>query len=175
MTVPSQSSSRRAHPKYDIAGQINKRLTLNLFIHGAAAHTFVTASHLVHDELERIRPGLTRLYDRFAISGQLNYCLGDNALVFGRPNRWWGFSNTPQTPFRHHRLMAAYGNRLATEEARHLRKLGKSKQVIGIPVLHWCQLMFLFFKVLGEEEGPVFSLSRIDQLHEPMEYSNVPS
>ncbi len=161
MAVPSQTSSGRDQPRSNIAAQINKRLTLNLLIQGAAAHTFVTASHLVHDELEQIRPGLTRLYDRFAISGELNYCIGDNALLFGRPNRWWGFSRTPQEPFRNHLLMATYGNQLATEEARHLKKLGKPKRVIGIPVLHWCQFMALLWKVLRVEKGHQQQLARL--------------
>jgi hypothetical protein len=161
MPLPSHSSSGRDRPRSDIAAQINKRLTLNLLIQGAAAHMFVTASHLVQDELEQIRPGLTRLYDRFAISGQLNYCIGDNALVFGRPNRRWGFSRTPQEPFRDHLLMATYGNRLAIEETRHLRKLGKPKRVIGLPVLHWCQFMVLVCKVLWIERGHSLRLTQL--------------
>ncbi len=160
MPVPSQSSGRDESSS-DVASQIKKRLTLNLLIQGAAAHMFVTASHLVHDELEQIRPGLTRLYDRFAISGQLNYCIGDNALVFGRPNRWWGFSKTPQMPFRNHLLLATYGNQLAREETRHLKKLGWPKRVIGIPVLHWFQFMYLLCKVLWVEKGHQQQLARL--------------
>lgn len=145
----------------EIRRQINKRFTLNLLIQGAAAHTFVTASHLVREELEEIRPGLTRLYDRFAISGELNYCIGDNAMMFGRPNRWWGFSKTPQAPLRNHLLLATYGNQLANEETRHLRRLGWSKWVIGIPLLHWFQFMWLLLKVLYVERGHHERLNRL--------------
>ncbi len=161
MEVSSCSSSDRDDPNSDIAQQTNKRLTLNLLIQGAAAHMFITASHLVRDELEQIRPGLTRLYDRFAISGQLNYCIGEVGLTFGRPNRWWGFSKTPQTPFRNHLLLATYGNQLATEETRHLKKIGWQKYVIGVPLLHWCQFVPLLLKVLWVENGREQQLARL--------------
>jgi hypothetical protein len=69
-----------ADPK--LIQQINKRLTLNLLIQGAAAHVYTTASHLVKDDLEEISEGLTDSYDRLAISVQLNYCIGDNALLW---------------------------------------------------------------------------------------------
>ena len=161
MVVSPQPSYGNDQPRSEVARQINKRLTLNLLIQGAAAHMFVTASHLVRDELEQIRPGLTRLYDRFAISEQLNYCIGDNALVFGRPNRWWGFSRAPQEPLRNHALLAKYGNQLAKEETRHLRQLGKRKRVIGIPLLHWCQFMPLVFTVLSAEKGHQHQLAQL--------------
>ena len=61
----------------ELLRQVNKRLTLNLLIQGCAAHSFLTAHHLVKDELERIRPGLTRLYDQLAIAALLNYFIGE--------------------------------------------------------------------------------------------------
>ncbi|TWT81070.1 hypothetical protein CA13_25170 [Planctomycetes bacterium CA13] len=144
-----------------LEAQINKRLTLNLLIQGAAAHAFVSASHLVRDELERIRPGLTELYDRFAISGQLNYCIGDNALFFGRPNRWWGLSESSQKPLRNHRLLDKYGNQLVIEETAHLRTLAKTKNVIGVPFLHWLQFMPMVFQVLRVEKGHEHELTEL--------------
>lgn len=145
----------------ELRGQINKRLTLNLLIQGAAAHTFVTASHLVQEELEAIRPGLTLLYDRFAIGGQLNYCIGDNALIFGRPNRFWGFSPWPQKPFRDHLLLATHGNRLAREETRHLRELGRAKGVSGTPVISWFQFLRMLITVLHVEQNDQRRLERL--------------
>lgn len=145
----------------EVKGQINKRLTLNLLIQGAAAHTFTTTSHLVREDLDAIHPGLTDLHDRFAISGMLNYSIGDLGLSFGRPNRWWGFSKTPQKIFETHKLMATYGNRLATEEFRHLRRLGWNKRVIPIPVLHWFQFVWLLGRVMWIERQ---HKSRLTQL-----------
>jgi hypothetical protein len=56
----------------ELQEQINKRLTLNLLIQGAAAHSFITAHHLVRDELENVQPGLTRIYDRAVVMMHLN-------------------------------------------------------------------------------------------------------
>ncbi|MCA9132206.1 MAG: hypothetical protein KDA45_03595 [Planctomycetales bacterium] len=151
----------RAPPPFAVAQQINKRLTLNLLIQGAAAHTFVSASHVVEAELEQLRPGLTQLYNRVAISGQLNYCIGENALMFGRPNRWWGFSPVPQTPFRQHRLLARYGNSLAREETRHLRQRARGKGLCTWPLFHWFQFMGLMAKVTWQEKGLALPLTRI--------------
>ena len=159
MRGPVQSGG--SDPRSDIAKQINKRLTLNLLIQGAAAHTFVTASHLVKNELEAIQPGLTELYDRFAISGQLNYCIGDNALMFGRPNRWWGLSPYPQKPFRNHNLMSKYGNKLATWSTKHLKKQARGKKLITIRFFHWCQFLRLMMKVTKVEVGHEAVLERI--------------
>ena len=140
-------------PISDISQQINKRLTLNLLIQGAAAHTFITASHLAKDELEKIRPGLTELYSRFSICGQLNYCIGDNALVFGRPNRWWGISPFPQKAFRRHRLLARYGNALANQEIAHLKQLAQTKNVSTRRFKQWLQMLRLMNEVLRSEAG----------------------
>jgi hypothetical protein len=65
--------------------QINKRLTLNLLIQGAAAHTYITAHHLAADELENLRPGLVELYDKAVVGFHLNYWIGDITLLYG----WW--------------------------------------------------------------------------------------
>lgn len=152
---------RKREGSTELKKQINKRLTLNLLIQGAAAHTFTTASHLVKDDLEQLSPGLTELYDRFAISGQLNYCIGDNALMFGRPNKFWGMSWIPQKPFRKHRLMAKYGNRLAVESTRYLKKMGRSKRLSTWRFFHWCQFIGLMSKVTMIEKGKQKQLEEI--------------
>ncbi|NND98617.1 MAG: hypothetical protein HKN47_14950 [Pirellulaceae bacterium] len=158
----------------ELVDQINKRLTLNLLIQGAAAHTFTTANHLVKEDLEAIRPGLTHLYDRFAISGQLNYCIGEIALTFGRPNRWWGWSRTPQKPFRNHPLMAKHGNRLATGETRRLQRLARTKGVIPYPMFHWLQFWGILFKVTSAESGNASRLEPI-AIRAASEIWNIPA
>jgi hypothetical protein len=167
-------SSRRDPSESDVSQQINKRLTLNLLIQGAAAHTFVTASHLVKTELEQIHPGLTELYDRFAISGQLNYCIGDNALMFGRPNLGWGLTSIPQKPFRRHRLLAKHGNQLAAEATQYLRLRARKKRLYTTPFLHWCQFMQLMVNVLSVEQGHAFELEAL-AVQAVTEIWNIPS
>ena len=73
----------------DLLQQTNKRFTLDLLIQGAASHTFLTAHHLVRDELEAIQPGLTRFYDRLSVSFHLNYIIGDITFLHGFPMRFW--------------------------------------------------------------------------------------
>ena len=51
----------------DIGGEVNKRLTMNLLMQGAASHVFLTAHHLVRTELNQLDPRLIPFYDRFAI------------------------------------------------------------------------------------------------------------
>ncbi len=67
----------------ELQQQTNKRITLNLLIQGAAVHASLTSHHLVRDELEATQPGLTRFYDRSALSFILNYFIGDIPLLFG--------------------------------------------------------------------------------------------
>ena len=161
MRGPAAGHPSDGDPNTNIPQQINKRLTLNLLIQGAAAHTFITASHLAKNELEAIHPGLTELYDRFAISGQLNYCIGDNALMFGRPNRFWGMLPFPQKPFKNHPLMSKYGNKLATWATKRLRKQAKEKNLRTMRVLHWCQFIKIMTEVNRVETGYHSELSQI--------------
>ena len=144
-----------------LVNEINKRLTLNLLIQGAAAHTFLTASHLVRDELESISPGIVRRFDRFAIGGMLNYLIGDPILFAGRPNRWGGFSRSPQTCLSRHRLMATHGNRLATESYRYLAALGRRKGVVAVPGIHYVQFTAMLIGAITKDTAHRRELERL--------------
>lgn len=136
-----------------LLAQTNKRMILNFLIQGSAAHTFISASHLVKHELEELHPGLTLLYDRFALSGQLNYLNGDIALTSGRPRGWWGWSPRVQKPLRGSPFLRKYAHQLAMEELRHLKALAKKKDIRTFPVIHWFQLMKLLGQVTSIESG----------------------
>ncbi len=127
----------------ELQGQIDKRLTLNLLIQGAAAHSFLTAHHVVRDELEQILPGLTYRYDQFAICGLLNYFIGDILLIYGLPSRFWNRTRKPGHPFFYHRLLAEHGRELAYASKRYLVSRGWQKRVIGIPILQQAQMYYL--------------------------------
>ena len=135
----------------DILQQTNKRLTLNLLIQGAAAHTFLTAHHLVRNELEAIRPGLTRLYDRMAISFHLNYWIGDILLVYGLPSWFWRRTHRDRHPFHQHRLLARHGGELSRASKSYLLARGWKKWVIGIPIIHYVQMLLLFWRAARAE------------------------
>jgi hypothetical protein len=156
---PTAGASRDVPTASDpLLEQTNKRLTLNLLIQGAAAHTLLTAHHLVKDELEAIRPGLTRLYDRMAVSAHLAYWFSDVPLLsgpsfYGLPSWFWKASRRTGHPFHRHQLLATHGGELARASKRYLLARGWKKWVIGIPVLHYVQMLWLLLRVALAESG----------------------
>jgi hypothetical protein len=145
----------------EVVRQTNKRHTLNLLIQGAAAHTLLTAHHLVADQLEAVRPGLTRLYDRMAIVGHLNYWMGDIPILFGPPSRFWRRTGRPNHPFRNHALLARHGAELSRASKRYLLKRGWKRWVIGVPVIQYVQLLWLLGRVWWAERGHEQKLARL--------------
>jgi hypothetical protein len=131
--------------------QTNKRLTLNLLIQGAACHSHLTAHHLVRDELEEVRPGLVRLYDKLGVSLHLHYWYGDTALLHGSTSRFWRRAGEPSHPFHHHRLLALHGGELSRSSKRYLLARGREKGVIGVPGLHYAQSLGLMLKTAWAE------------------------
>src|SRR6266851_1045136 len=73
----------------DLRGEINKRLTLNWLIQGAAQHAGMTFHHLVRDELDALDTGLLQLYDQYALINLLQYWRAQATLVLGWPPRFW--------------------------------------------------------------------------------------
>src|SRR6516164_2965223 len=94
--------------------EINKRLTLNWLIQGAAQHAGMTFQHLVRDELNALHPELVRLYDQYALINLLQYWHTSAGLLLGRPKSYWKQAATdPGHPFFGHPLLAKYGGLLA--------------------------------------------------------------
>lgn len=137
----------------ELRQEINKRLTLNLLIQGAASHAFLTAHHLVKDELEAIRPGLTRLYDRMTISGHLSYWIGDGPMLYGRPGKFWRRTHRKKHPFHRHRLLAEHGRELSRAAKRYLTSRSWQKRVVPVPGIHYVQLLGLMGRVACAERG----------------------
>ena len=69
--------------------EINKRLTLNWLIQGAAQHAGITLHHLVRDELSAINEKLVGLYDQYALINLLQYWHIEAKLLMGSPRRFW--------------------------------------------------------------------------------------
>lgn len=137
----------------EILPYVNKRLTLNLLIQGAASHGYLTSHHLVHEQLEALRPGLTSLYDRITISAHLNHWIGDGCLFFGRPRRFWMSVAHPTHPFHRHPLLVAHGELLAEETRKHLIARAKVKDVSTIPGVHFAQAIKLMVQLVMAEDG----------------------
>ena len=135
---------------------------LNLLIQGSAAHAFTSASHVVQEQLETVCPGLTRLSDHFAIRGLLNYFDSFDALLwFGRPNRYWGWSNKAHAPFSGCPFLAKYGNLLATESRKNLKRLAKEKTVPDFPMMRSAHLIYLMIRLGEKERGIATELAAI--------------
>jgi hypothetical protein len=141
--------------------QTNKRLTLNLLIQGAASHAFLTAHHLVKDDLEAIRPGLTELYDRVTVSTYLNYWIGDLVPVHGMPSKFWGSMHHDDHPFCRHRLLAMHGGELSKASKHYLLTRASKKRVVGIPVIHCAQMYWLVARVAWAERGKKSQLAKL--------------
>lgn len=92
---------------------VNKRLTLNTLIQGAAMHGCLSAHHLVADSLRELDPELLTLYDELSNRMSLAYWRGALSLINGRPERFWNRLDQPGNLFHFHPFMQAHGQRLA--------------------------------------------------------------
>jgi hypothetical protein len=94
--------------------EINKRLTLNWLIQGAAQHAGMTFHHLVRDELNALDERLVHLYDQFALINLLQYWQVDGLLILGSPRRFWRRAASRRShPFFTHPILSRYGGMLA--------------------------------------------------------------
>ncbi len=133
--------------------QINKRLTLNLLIQGAAAHTYITAHHLAAEELEQIQPGLVELYDKAVVGFHLNYWAGDLTLLYGWWRWFWWRTGLRSHPFHRHPLLARYGGELARAGNRELMDRARRKGVRSFPITRYAQTIRMHLQVLQAEQG----------------------
>ncbi len=131
---------------------VNKRFTLNLLIQGAATHTFLTAHHLVREELDGLDGKLIPRYDKIALCVILGYWYGDVVLVCGRPSRFWKRVRRPDHPFCRHPLLAEHGAALAEASRRHGVARARRKGVCVTPFLHTAQAMWLVLRTMPREK-----------------------
>ncbi len=145
----------------EVLQQTNKRLTLNLLSQGAAMHTFLTSHHLVRDELEAIRRGLTRQYDMMAASFSLNYFLSEIILFYGLPSIFWRRVDRPSHPFHRHRLLATHGLELWRASKRYLQRCAWRRWIVCLPFFHSLQMFMLMARVAWAERGKKEELARL--------------
>ena len=124
--------------------QIQKRLTLNWLIQGAAQHAGMTFHHLVRDELNAIHPQLLHLYDQYALINLLQYWQPEAKLLLGSPSRFWRRAATrPDHPFYGHPLLSAYGGMLAEISRQRGLERCKEKGFTSVPLLFSFQALFV--------------------------------
>lgn len=137
----------------DLLALINKRLTLNLLIQGAAAHTTLTSHHLVRDELNAIDPRLVPLYDKFAAAMDIAMWRGDLLLFTGPPMLFWKWTRRPGHPFRRHPFLTRCGAALAADAKRHAFARARAKRVSRLPVVHTFQIFKLMWTAQWRERN----------------------
>ena len=137
---------------FDRNEQLNKRLTLNLLIQGAASHTYLTAHHLVSEELEAIGPGFVSLYDKMSLNVQLSQWIGDLVFAVGFPRKFWNSINEPQHPFHNHPFLAKYGHHLSSVSKRYTIDRARSKGVSATPEIQYAQTFWLLGRTVMKEK-----------------------
>jgi hypothetical protein len=114
--------------------EINKRLTLNWLIQGAAQHAGMTAHHLVRDELDDIHPDLVRLYDLYALTNLFQYSSPGAVLLLGWPPHFSKrAASSPSHPFFNHPLLSHHGGTLAAAAMERAVERAKEKGLTGNP------------------------------------------
>ncbi|MEN0110505.1 MAG: hypothetical protein AAF805_07245 [Planctomycetota bacterium] len=143
---------------------INKRLTLNLLIQGAAEQTHLTAHHLVREELAAIDPQLLDRYDRLAVVFSLNSWRGDATLFAGRPSVFWGRVRRTSHPFHRHALLASHGRDLAFASKRYLLDRANQKGVSTGLTRYYPEALRLYVGTTMKEAGLRPRLDRVARL-----------
>src|SRR5438105_5459314 len=123
--------------------EINKRLTLNWLIQGAAQHAGMTFHHLVRDELNALEPRLLRLYGQYALINVLQYWHRDAIIILGWPPRFWRQAASKRShPFFGHALLAKYGGMLAETARQRALARCKEKGMARFPMAFSFQTLF---------------------------------
>jgi hypothetical protein len=140
--------------------EINKRLTLNWLIQGAAQHAGMTFHHLVADELNSLDPRLLRLYDQFALVILMQYWHVDSALVLGTWPPWfWRHARSKRShPFFSHPLLSSFGGTLAAAVKKRALERCKDKGVTSLPILFPFQSLFVLLRLHALEAHYRFKL-----------------
>jgi len=94
---------------------VNKRLTLNLLIQGAATHGHWAAHCLVEKELGEINPDLFATYDEMLLRSRLGYWLGGIPSIMGNPIKFWWKMRQDGHEFGWHPFLVKHGYRIAME------------------------------------------------------------
>jgi hypothetical protein len=132
--------------------QIQKRLTLNWLIQGAAQHAGLTLHHLAREELNALGKDLLPHYDEFALMVLLQYWRGISSLVMGRPRRFWDRARSdPTHPFFGHPLLATYGGMLAEASKQHALNRCREKGYSMLPFLFSFKVLSLVQRIRTRE------------------------
>jgi hypothetical protein len=142
--------------------QIQKRLTLNWLIQGAAQHAGMTFHHLVRDELNLINPTLLHLYDQYALINLLQYWQPEAKLLLGSPDRFWKQAATRANhPFYGHPLLSKYGGMLAEVSRQRGLERCKEKGFTRLPIAFSFQAVWVVQRLSMLEAPHRFALAQL--------------
>lgn len=128
----------------ELRDEINKRLTMNWLIQGAAQHAGMTFHHLVRNELDAIDPKLVRLYDQYALINLLQYWHLEAVLLCGWPPRFWRRAATNRKhPFFDHPVLSRHGGMLAETSRRRGLERCREKGLSHFPILFQIQATYV--------------------------------
>ena len=99
---------------------VNKRLTLNLLIQGAAVHGHWAAHRFAKQTLDEIEPRLFSIYDEMLIRSRLGYWLGGIPALMGNPIKFWWQMRQDGHEFGFHPFLVKHGFEIAQQTKREV-------------------------------------------------------
>ncbi len=159
--VIDKRSAEVGQPNAVLGELINKRLTLNLLIQGAAGHACLTAHHLVRPDLEAIRPGLTAWYDKMAVFLNLQYWHPFTRIIFGNPVTFWNSITRSDHPFYGHTLLTHHGARLAAASLEHSQERARVKRMWLTSFNSWFWVQIAGVRIIRAEKPHKQQLARL--------------
>jgi len=140
---------------------VNKQLTLNLLIQGAATHGHWTAHRLVDRQLNEIDPQLFQAYDEMMVRSRLCYWLGGIPSVMGNPTKFWWKIRQDGHEFGFHPFLVKHGFRIALETERDVirrcRLAGISVDVIS----NESRAFWVYQSTIDQEVSHIASLEKL--------------
>jgi hypothetical protein len=120
--------------KQGLRDEINKRLTLNWLIQGAAQHAGMTFHHLVRDQINALDERLLRLYDQYALINLLQYWHLDGRLLLGSPRGFWRrAASRRRHPFFANPVLSRHGGMLAEASRKRACERCREKGLLNLP------------------------------------------
>jgi hypothetical protein len=142
--------------------EIQKRLTLNWLIQGAAQHAGMTFHHLVRDELNALNPKLLHYYDQYALINLLQYWQVEGVMLLGSPTGFWRRAASDQKhPFYGHPLLAKYGGTLAEVSRKRGLERCKEKGFTRLPIVFSFQTTYVVQRLAFLEAPHRFELGEL--------------
>lgn len=133
-----------------VQAEINKRMTMNMFVQGAACHAQLTAHHYERERLDGLLPNVvsllgksprtahinstTHFYDVVSAGLLMSQWNSEIAFITGFHSRFWRRTSARKTMFRNHPLLVQYGEQLANASKESTRQRCQEKGIRPAPL-----------------------------------------